>query len=1339
MRLEEYDNKHPIIYELDDISSMKEALKKYTELIDSEEAFEDDYCVAHFVHPKKKIDIEYFKDHPELVKYLEESSYYYDKDDDCEDIGEGTTGETLFFLFAVTYPELEKDIKLACQSIANYSRKHNDSSEMWLTCEHPFGIEPLAITARKYPKYAYLLASFLIPHWDDEHMSEPLFALGDWVEDIGVTADSIKAFSYCDNSRARQNMLGYDTWDDGGSDDEIESSFDLLSHLRKSKLTYEEFTDIFASRYKESPFLQYNDDERHYIENPFIEIVSEILYTYHPYNTWDDDVDVDLQLTNTFIDCPADEAIIKIKKDVEVKLARPIHASKKEYINELAKNAADEKMASRSIRRSETDHWRELITSVFEDGDELWNYVIKGENSDLLANISETDIVKLAKENSCYLADKLKKASRYSRLYEEISMVMDAFVSERMSIDISHDKAIAKGNVLRLYDILHLAMGSPALHSETIELFEEEHEIASADELHIRYSTSWTNEVQSILLELNDYYSSNSNDGLLLDRLYKIIDQNRNEAIELSKEWFPIDKFVNEDEDYFLTKKSVVSIKTYLLFAAYIIYKDSNQNTYDEISKNASNFLNLNIDNFVMSCMSDSGKWPQYDEYHRIKGTVYDSDYQKRYQKGILDSYPLWKSIEDYLRSGLFEDYSYEESFEKALKHFSKNTDKDSDEIAENQPQYKWLSSSSDEVKILIKVAYYIANIESNEGFSDEISRSLKCIDILKRCLKLSINLAPLRVIDYLTPILEDIKSAENLNAFIDQLNDLKKLGLSNDANWIYQLLTLHKMIRRKHKIDHLHLNREPDYVKHYMKLMELFLDDIVLNINDTNILTLVIAELTNIQNHLYEGAKLIPRSELMSIVKSAKTVLGDKNIYTEKLDTLALDKLRRSLMNSLESLTNYIENVLDENKISYEKSHLSQHEFSKEELLYKLEEIGASIVDDERLMAIEKNMNSCMYKRIMVNNSAEITRILFGADVANYYYTMLKMDPTYELETFELYHISECPSAYVDHFVSLEKVDCEAFWMSELDAFINSERRFDQVEYILKFAISDYNYLDEGNYYDFELDHVILTISPMLRKKIIQITAAINPEKLNLVSDNRLDEYMDILFDLNLETDTMLKYLIYMEEDAYVKKYALKRDISESIKKQNIDDIIWLLEEVASLSPYHPLIIGLEKHRSVKVKTLVKELYKEYNIKQELPIAYSCVDYGVYTMGGEASDSDTENVSKVVNEPICIDQTTEIKASANMYIGLRFTSDNPKTAPAVCVHKVVVTHPIRNDAGKITKKKSKWDQTGYNNSNIFLGWFFDESAEILKGTYHFEAYDSDGVLMVEKTFKVSL
>lgn len=131
------------------------------------------------------------------------------------------------------------------------------------------------------------------------------------------------------------------------------------------------------------------------------------------------------------------------------------------------------------------------------------------------------------------------------------------------------------------------------------------------------------------------------------------------------------------------------------------------------------------------------------------------------------------------------------------------------------------------------------------------------------------------------------------------------------------------------------------------------------------------------------------------------------------------------------------------------------------------------------------------------------------------------------------------------------------------------------------------------------------------------------------------------------------------------------------------------VLSIVARHPQYHSLIIELENHSSLKLKKYVDTLFKAYRIKVKEQVTYHIVDFGVYVMGGVASDADNGDAKKTANEPVCIDQRDEFAGKKDMYFGLRFTAADPKTAPKVCFHKVVVTHPFRNDEGNLMVEKT--------------------------------------------------
>ena len=423
MKLEEMETKQLLTYTPTDPESMRQALSEYTELIRSGKAFRNSYCTAHFRTNDIKVPLTYFEKEPSLISYLETTSYYFHKGSDCEDLQSATTGEALFFLCTMMYPELEQDVRKACEAIVAFARETNDSSEMWLTCEHPFGIEPLHITAVKYPQYGYLLAAFLIPHWDEEHMGEALHALASWAHRIGINDDTLKAFCYCDNSTARAYMLGFDPWDGEAPG---KSPFDLLTHFRNSPGEYVKFKDILYQRFEASPLISYGDMDIN-PDQPLSEIIGQILLVHHDFDPLDEEFDWDEFLVHPFLTTQADEEILALTQEIEIRLGYALTVSLEE--EEISFEEGEEE---KTEEWSEIRKWRQLITRVFSGGDELWDYVETGKNPSVLDRVEAIDLVEAAQGNECVLAEYFEEECYGVPLREEIYSILTPLIDELM-------------------------------------------------------------------------------------------------------------------------------------------------------------------------------------------------------------------------------------------------------------------------------------------------------------------------------------------------------------------------------------------------------------------------------------------------------------------------------------------------------------------------------------------------------------------------------------------------------------------------------------------------------------------------------------------------------------------------------------------------------------------------------------------------------------------------------------------------------------------------------------------------------------------------------------------
>lgn len=323
MILEEYEAAQLILYRNDDLDSMRKGMATFRGLLESGKSFEDGYCVTHFKNKGGPIAVSYFDRYPALKAYLTEMAYYYD-DSTESDIGEKLTSEELFFLCAVIHPELKEDIIKTSEVIAKFANDLGDSSEMWLTCETAFGIGPLQIVAMQYPEYGYLMSTFLVANWDEEHMPFHLGALYQWVRHVGITGDSLKAFCYCNNTIARQQMFGYDIVETLflADNPEVYKEFDLLTYFRETANGYDKFVEIFAKRCKESPaedamssFFNGEGDFEEVIQT----IVAEILIQHHPEIVYDE-FSFDDFADKQFIDTSAKEAVQKLMVDIKNRL-----------------------------------------------------------------------------------------------------------------------------------------------------------------------------------------------------------------------------------------------------------------------------------------------------------------------------------------------------------------------------------------------------------------------------------------------------------------------------------------------------------------------------------------------------------------------------------------------------------------------------------------------------------------------------------------------------------------------------------------------------------------------------------------------------------------------------------------------------------------------------------------------------------------------------------------------------------------------------------------------------------------------------------------------------------
>lgn len=1355
MRLEEFDAKYSLKYMAGDIQSMKEALKTYADLIRSGEAFEDSYCVAHFEQLGEPLTLDYFREHESLRDYLVGSSPFFNPH--MEDIQSSTTGEALFFLCAAMHPELEEDMRKACEAMVDFSRRINDSSEMWLTCESPFGIEALQITATRYPRYGYLLAGFLIPYWDDEHMPEALYALGNWSSKLGITEDTIKAFCYCDNSRARENMLGYDTWE-GGYDEAIgDSAFDLLSYFREKPGEYERFKDILVERYEKMPYLQYCDDDRYYEMDPTRSLITDILYLHYPYKTWDEDNhDTDQWLTNRFIESQADEAIGELKTYVEEKLGRPIvsyEGIRTQFAERKAFIEAMSRLKEAKEELSETEKMERLFLEGLPKGEELWRYVIEGTGRE---SLNETPPLNPGEREEFFKM--ITGDDSFEDSEEEIDELMgtevwfliDDFIEERRNKYSMKNATEFKDNeALRLYDVLHRVMGEPRLQRKILRTLRGTFgglKDRAEKIIKERYSVSWGKkfwEIVSSVRALDSYWRNPISDQL--QELYDLIGENRHEARDMIRKLFEIAPEDSTGRYSYAprSQRGYLKAGAPTLIGLFILWRDRENGVEDEISRYARVYVEKNAPKIIYRQFTSDAQWPEIEVIDNIEEYTDDSRYQKDYIDKTIAGYELWKPLENYLLSGRFKEKAAEESFTAALSYLRAHLNEDEDDrISRNQPYYESFRDEEECIYYAL-IAYMYIRVPG-----------LECSGLLERGFRLGLALAPMRMIDLLTTFIPGLKDPLELPEYLKALDELRSMGLSREAYWAVQLQKLSSSLAGS-DIDLLKLRgysskAEDKAKKYYVRLLKLYTDIVVPKMEIEDPMWLMYEEIVAIQGALIEGSRLLDDSYQAHYIGEAIRIFGEDPRYQVMLDRLAMDKVREEIERNIQTPVNYYKDYLDMAGVAYRTERrvlddMDTHYFTR---------LGVESLTDKRYLELKElyEGDESGWVQQCIVKEGEKLKILYNLEALSFAAEAKRRGDRSYVYSFDMVFIDRtCPYIHEEAAPKMSggassshrDENYRKTMMESFEGFLRGRTDFESIRVLLRCAVGKYNFFDGvRRYKGIQIDEIFSKLSRGVQKQVLAILSGVSHEKLDkVVTRKDGDRYIDLMIEDEINPEGLFYYLVNRGKREQLTRLARLRDCTQYIKEAKVSEMVTALAYLGGSMPkYYPLIAELKNNKSIKVREIVEKIIDISGVDIEDPNPYRVVDYGIYAMGRSDNHVEgKEGVTREAHEPWLVEETTEVAAKIGMYIGFRFTVKKPELFPEVCHHSVVVTHPYRDKAGEIGRTQTRWNQNGYSSSKIFLGWYFEEVEELIPGSYIFEVYDTSGGRIAKKEFSVKV
>ncbi|UII28935.1 DUF3859 domain-containing protein [Fulvivirga maritima] len=1312
MAFEEKTPKYIIHYSPNDVTSIRDGLTTYGELVESEKAFSSDYCVVVFKPEVEAIPLSFFKDHPAIMKFLDEAIYPCEEEEK-EDLTTNTLTETLFFACALMHPELEEDIKKTCEKFVDFSRLINDSAEMWITVESPFAISPLKLTATVYPKYGYLMAGFLIPYWDDEHMMEPLFELDNWARPLGITEDTLKAFCYCDNSMARSYMLGYDVYNGQVPEDAIGSHFDLISFFREKESNYQLFKDLLVERFQNQSFLQHTDDIRYVITNPIEHMVQEMMVLHYPYDSWDDDFDIDEYLTQKLVNKSAEEEIAELKAYVEERLGKPIVSTSE------PPQAGRQGKKEVSKPEQPLTKWETFIKKGFAYGEPLWSYIEEGTDPSILKAIKHRDIFQRAEEASFDILEDFEEVGySLSSMWTDLEFLFNPLIKRykkwcsQNGIEAEECHAI----LLRLIEVIFHLNGKAPFPPTVKDCLVFDRKICSKEEYETRYATDWLVELET---KLNSFVSRKSTvTQEFLHECYKLIRDNRKEANEkLPEKLFVAPAPFNEDDDDNYTSTQQYGTEEVSVIAAYIIHRESENTESTNMVSAAADYLNKHTVDAIISDLYHDTEFPQQYIIDMLQSDQ-PNTLTESHKKEARALIPVMSAFSDYIKTGVYiqngKKLSLKASENAAFESIKKHLKYDDHEISGKQKNIEWLRNFSDKTQKLLYTAHIGAQHEE-----------LACTDALGRLLKLAFHLAPVRVVNLLSKAYKTHEyRLDHSGNMLNMLELFTPQGLSDAGYWGYL-------------IDEYAGDADPNRNDHYKLLLTEWVDR-KKPAPSNHFLASTIQEQ---RKALDEGVLLLPRDTQLKVLNDAAKAFPEDD-FTRDYDNLLTDLISRQLKKEfvVEHPAIYFKNRLQSESIYFEYIEWDKwggHPDLVHQILNEIEISKPEDLADEN--HAEQVINLKEWGHLVLQKQGNKLVPVYGKDLLWLIQKGFNAENIHQARTKLIIIDTSCPQANYEELIEFSNSDFSAHVLRQALGYLMGFTPQEQAEKFIRHGINNYWFLNGmKNYYDITISELILKTKFQLQMATFRMLGMISYKHLQMDLGIQDSAYFDMLMSMNVDRKAIFKKLVSENNISFINNLAKRTDIRAYVLEEKIATQLPLLSSLVHLPGYHAFILSLANSESLKLKDHVQMLIERYKLKPDTNTAFHIVDYGVYVMGGN-TDPESGSTNKTATEPECTNQTTEINAEVGMYFGFRFTATDPENAPKVLVHDVKVKHPtIDPETKEIKYQTSGWQQNGYSNSNIFLGWFFETEEELIPGEYQFTALDTDGNILAEKSFSVS-
>lgn len=583
------------------IDSLRAGLITYRQLLDQEEAFGDFCCRIRFCLETGSRDIlgELF-DNP-LVTLLLRYAGHDDKEIQPElSLSQSYLPmESVFFLFACQHPQLEAEIEATAKVMCHTSRRINDSAHMWISDTEVFGLQALLMIAMHYPRLTYLLAGYVVPNWDTEHAPYGEEVLGVVASHLGYNEHTLKAFCYCDNANAQAQMfnLNYPAYDEQ-KHALGENSASLLQIFREDPHEFERFKAALKERFVEQDFLQTNNNGREYCEKPIERVMLSIVSPISWHNFSDSDNNLDT-LSQTFIDSPTDDVAADLTLEIEQYLGRPIVAPKvieEEPLGDIYYTWG-----------TGEEEWKAFVCEGIDNGKALWEYIVSGENPQILDTVKPCNIETVAKAGNFKINHHIQYfTGPYECLASQLEHILYNLIADWTMRNQSGEPNEAEGRfkLFRLLDVIHRWNDKQAFHPDFVSKMVEEYQFFTDAEFIARFNGDWRILFNRYVESFSGY--SGSIDHSEAIAVYRLIADHRDQVFTLIMQADFADHY---------------HLEVQLTACAVILNFDLEQGLCDQLTGEVSAFLSAHLPAAALAAIDH---YSDDDEYRRYGNELTD-------------------------------------------------------------------------------------------------------------------------------------------------------------------------------------------------------------------------------------------------------------------------------------------------------------------------------------------------------------------------------------------------------------------------------------------------------------------------------------------------------------------------------------------------------------------------------------------------------------------------------------------------------------------------------------------------------------------------------------------